>query len=64
MRFVKIENMNKVLALTCGHKTVGVQWFASICSRINFFHGGYERAPKTQPFHTAKPLGTMLGIIS
>ena len=45
--------MNKKLAITCGHKTVGVQWFASICSRINFFLGGYERSPKTQPFHTA-----------
>lgn len=34
--------------ITCGHKTFGVQWFASICSRINSFLGGYERAPKTQ----------------
>jgi hypothetical protein len=42
--------------LTCGHKTVGVQRFANISSHINFINGGYERAPKTQPFHTAKTL--------
>jgi hypothetical protein len=36
------------------YKTVGVQWFASICYRINFSNGGYERAPKTQPFHIVK----------
>jgi len=52
--------MKNCQRITCGHKTVGVQWFASIFSRINFFHGGYERAPKTQPFHTAKPLAGII----
>jgi hypothetical protein len=51
----------KAQPITCGHKTVGVQWFASIRSRINFFLGGYERAPQTQPFHTAKPLCLIAG---
>jgi hypothetical protein len=36
------------------YKTVGVQWFASISYRINFSNGGYERTPKTQPFHIVK----------
>jgi len=53
-------DMSKSQRITCGHKTVGIQWFASICSRINFINGGYERAPKTQPFHTAIPLAVSL----
>jgi len=48
---------------TRGHKTVGALWFESICSHINFFLGGYEYAPKTQPFYTARPLAVSIKIM-
>ncbi len=31
--------MSKNSAITSGRKTVGGQWFASICSRIKFING-------------------------
>jgi hypothetical protein len=36
------------------YKTVGVQWFAVVWFPHQLFLGGYERSPKTQPFHIVK----------
>ena len=37
-----------------GYKTLGFSGLRGFGSRSNFFHGGYERTPKTQPFHIVK----------
>ncbi len=46
--------MNKALCLTHNIKQLGFSGLRGFGSRANVLRGGYERAPKTQPFHIVK----------
>jgi hypothetical protein len=46
--------MNKPQQATHNIKQLGFNGLRSFGARSNFFIGGYERAPKTQPFHIVK----------
>jgi hypothetical protein len=42
---------NKLLCPTHNIKQLGFSGLRGFCSRVSVLLGGYERAPKTQPFH-------------
>jgi len=46
--------MNKLLLPTHNIKQLGFSGLREFCSRASVFLGGYEGAPKTQPFHIVK----------
>jgi len=46
--------LNKKLQATHNIKQLGFSGLRTSVFQINFSNGGYERTPKTQPFHIVK----------
>ena len=46
--------LNKSLPPTHNIKQLGFSGLRAFVFQTNFSNGGYERAPKTQPFHIVK----------
>ena len=51
---VKCLIMNKAQHTTHNIKQLGISGLRAFCLASTFCNGGYERAPKTQPFHIVK----------